>query len=90
MACSGPEYAVGRSSTRASSPGLSLFPCCPTARTWVSSGQMITPYHAERRDLFGAQDEVDAKKEELLAQVESRLGRRTTVTQLFTIRWRVV
>jgi len=43
-----------------------------------------------RHKLYQAQDEVDKKKEELLEKVESRLQQMSTVTPLFTIRFRVV
>lgn len=43
-----------------------------------------------RHKLYQAQDEVDKKKEELLEKVESRLHQMSTVTPLFTIRFRVV
>ncbi len=45
--------------------------------------------NAKRRGLFEAQDEVDARKERLIGEVEARLKQRTTVQELFTIRWRV-
>lgn len=42
-----------------------------------------------RHKLYQAQDEVDKKKEELLEKVESRLQQSSTVTPLFSIRFRV-
>ncbi len=44
----------------------------------------------KRRSLFDAQDEVDNRKEALLADVEARLRQRIEVSPVFTIRWRVV
>lgn len=44
----------------------------------------------KRRSLFDAQDDVDAKKETLIADIERRLDQRVELTDVFTIRWRVV
>jgi len=44
----------------------------------------------KRRSLFDAQDEVDAKKESLIAEIERRLTQRVEVEDVFTIRWSVV
>jgi adenine-specific DNA-methyltransferase len=43
----------------------------------------------KRRALFEAQDEIDAKKDDLLARVEARLRQTVAEEPLFTIRWRV-
>jgi len=43
----------------------------------------------KRRSLFDAQDEVDSKKETLIAEIERRLTQQVEVTELFTIRWSV-
>lgn len=43
----------------------------------------------KRRNLFEAQDEVDAKKETLLNNVEKMLKQKIMQTELFTIRWRI-
>lgn len=43
----------------------------------------------KRRSLFDAQDEVDAKKEALIADIERRLEQRVELADVFTIRWRV-
>lgn len=42
-----------------------------------------------RRGLFDAQDEVEARKEELLNAVEARLRPRVEEETLFTVRWRL-
>jgi adenine-specific DNA-methyltransferase len=44
----------------------------------------------KRRDLYAAQDEIERKKDSLIADVEARLQQSTTREELFTIRWRVV
>lgn len=43
----------------------------------------------KRRSLFDAQDEVDAKKEALIGDIERRLEQRVELLDVFTIRWRV-
>lgn len=43
----------------------------------------------KRRGLFEAQDAVDARKDTLLAEIESRLKQGTSEEVLFSIRWRV-
>ena len=41
----------------------------------------------KRRSLFDAQDEVDKQREELIAQIESKLAENVSNQSLFTIRW---
>lgn len=43
-----------------------------------------------RQKLYQAQDDVDKKKEGLLVKVESQLKQKTTLTSLFTIRFKVI
>lgn len=43
-----------------------------------------------RRELFEAQDKVDGQKENLIEEIEARLTQQTTVTELFTVRWKLV
>jgi len=43
-----------------------------------------------RHKLYQAQDEVDVKKETLLEKVEAQLKQKTTLTQLFAIRFKVI
>jgi hypothetical protein len=40
-----------------------------------------------RRDLFIAQDEVEARRETLIADIEGKLKQHQEITPLFTIRW---
>jgi hypothetical protein len=42
-----------------------------------------------RKKLYEMQDEVDGRKEDLIARVEVRLKQRTKLEQLFNVRWRV-
>jgi len=44
----------------------------------------------KRRTLFDAQDEIDRKRGELIAQLEMQLTQKVTNERLFTVRWRVV
>ena len=44
----------------------------------------------KRRSLFDAQDEIDRKRGELIAQIEGKLTQKVHSECLFTIRWRVV
>jgi adenine-specific DNA-methyltransferase len=46
--------------------------------------------HARRRALFDAQDEIDRRRGQLIEEIEGKLQQRTTLEQLFTIRWRLV
>ena len=41
----------------------------------------------KRRALFDAQDEVDSKREQLIAVLEAKLDQKTSQTSLFTIHW---
>ena len=53
--------------------------------------KVIAKKRAEKRqNLYQAQDEVDDKKEELLTKVEKMLEQKIEMTELFTIRWRVI
>mgnify|MGYP003295500480 CR=1 FL=1 len=44
----------------------------------------------KRMNLFEAQDEIDAKKEDLLVKIEQMLEQKIDEEELFTIRWRIV
>ena len=44
----------------------------------------------KRQNLYEAQDEVDARKEELLTKVEKMLEQKVEEMELFTLRWRLV
>jgi adenine-specific DNA-methyltransferase len=43
----------------------------------------------KRRELFDAQDAIDAQREELIANIEKQLKQRRSVQTLFCIRWEV-
>ncbi|MHB8842901.1 MAG: hypothetical protein ACYC56_14135, partial [Candidatus Aquicultor sp.] len=43
-----------------------------------------------RRKLYEAQDEVEAKKEQLLTKIEAQLNQTSSIEELFTIKWGVV
>ena len=46
--------------------------------------------HQKKRTLFEAQDEIEQRKERLVAEVEARLSQHESHSELFTIRWHVV
>lgn len=43
--------------------------------------------NAKRRTLFDAQDEIDRRREQLIADIEGKLQQRVSQTKLFSIRW---
>jgi adenine-specific DNA-methyltransferase len=43
----------------------------------------------KRRELFNAQDAIDAQREDLIGKVEEKLKQTTSVQPLFTIRWTI-
>lgn len=45
---------------------------------------------AKRRSLFDAQDDIDARRAELIAEIEGRMEQRVERERMFTIRWRVI
>lgn len=52
--------------------------------------ELETQRAEKRQRLYEAQDEVDARKENLLSSVERMLQQKTQQTELFTIKWRIV
>lgn len=44
----------------------------------------------KRRELFDQQDKVDARRDELINELEGRLKQRMSCVALFTLRWRIV
>jgi adenine-specific DNA-methyltransferase len=45
--------------------------------------------NARRRALFDAQDDIDRRREQLIAEIEGKLQQRTILQTLFTLRWSV-
>ena len=43
----------------------------------------------QRRALFDAQDDIDRRREQLIADIEGKLQQRVAQTELFSIRWRL-
>ncbi|MDZ7620150.1 MAG: hypothetical protein U1E05_24380 [Patescibacteria group bacterium] len=43
----------------------------------------------KRRELFTAQDEIDARREDLISKVEAKLQQACSLYPLFTIRWSI-
>jgi hypothetical protein len=51
--------------------------------------EMEKTRNALRQNLFQAQDEVDAKKEKLIDEIEARLTQKVTKDRLFLVRWTI-
>ena len=45
--------------------------------------------NAKRRTLFDAQDEIDRRREQLIADIEGKLQQQISQEKLFSIRWRL-
>jgi len=45
--------------------------------------------NAKRRALFDAQDDIDRRREQLIADIEGKLQQRVSQTNLFSIRWKL-
>jgi len=43
--------------------------------------------NTKRRELFEAQDRIDAQRDELISQIERQMQQRREIQPLFTIRW---
>ncbi len=43
----------------------------------------------KRRELFDAQDAIDAQRDELIKRIEGQLRQRHTLKPVFTFRWRL-
>lgn len=46
--------------------------------------------NAKRRALFDAQDEIDRRREQLIAEIEGKLQQHVSQKMLFTIRWTMI
>lgn len=44
----------------------------------------------KRRALFDAQDDIDRRREQLIAEIEGKLEQKTTLQELFSLRWKIV
>ena len=51
--------------------------------------ELDTERRTKRKRLFEAQDEIDAKRDDLIADIEQRLQQKVTFDQLMTIRWTI-
>jgi hypothetical protein len=51
--------------------------------------ELTAARNQRRKDLFIAQDEVEARREALIADIEGKLKQKQELTQLFAIRWRL-
>jgi adenine-specific DNA-methyltransferase len=46
--------------------------------------------NTRRRALFDAQDDIDRRREQLISDIEGKLEQKTTLLELFSIRWKVL
>jgi len=46
--------------------------------------------NTRRRALFDAQDDIDGRREQLISDIEGKLEQKTTLLELFSIRWKVL
>jgi adenine-specific DNA-methyltransferase len=46
--------------------------------------------NARRRALFDAQDDIDRRRGQLIAEIEDKLEQKTSLQELFSIRWKIV
>ena len=46
--------------------------------------------NTRRRALFDAQDDIDRQREQLIAEIEGKLEQKTTLLELFTLRWQII
>jgi len=52
--------------------------------------ELETKKRNQRRRIFDAEDEITAKRDELIGRLEKRMQQRSTIEHLFSIRWSVV
>lgn len=45
---------------------------------------------ARRRALFDAQDEIDEQRDAIISETEGRMTQKSTLTELFTVRWKML
>lgn len=48
---------------------------------------METQRNAKHRSLFDAQDDIDRRREQLIAEIEGKLQQRVSEMPFFSIRW---
>ena len=48
-----------------------------------------TQRNAKRRALFDAQDDIDRRREQLIAEIEGKLQQQVSQMKLFSIRWQL-
>jgi adenine-specific DNA-methyltransferase len=46
--------------------------------------------NARQRALFDAQDDIDRRREQLIAESKGKLEQKTALQELFSIRWKIV
>jgi len=73
-----------RETKRTSSSALSLADKLVHQRTLKA---LQATRNQKRRDLFVAQDEVEARRDSLIGDIEARMGQANALAPLFTVRW---
>ena len=53
------------------------------------AGERWADRNRQRRELFDAQDAIDAQRDELIGGIEKQLGQRHTLEPVFAFRWRL-
>jgi adenine-specific DNA-methyltransferase len=53
----------------------------------VAQGMPLRLGSCQRRALFDAQDDIDRRREQLIAEIEGKLQQRVSQKPLFSIRW---
>jgi len=53
-------------------------------------GELEKTKRRQRRKIFDEEDDIEAKRDQLIERLEKRISRKTEVTPLFTIQWEVV
>jgi adenine-specific DNA-methyltransferase len=67
---------------------------CPSDSIEKLAGQkqikaLESTRNTKRRSLFEAQDEIDAHREKLISSIEEKLKQKTSMAEVFKIRWRL-
>jgi hypothetical protein len=64
------------------------------ARTAKADNENTHPYsktnRKQRKRIFDIEDEIEAKRDQLIRGLEKRISRKSTLTPLFTIQWEVI
>jgi hypothetical protein len=66
----------------------------PTLQEKLEAQKYVKSLEAHRNildsALFDAQDDIDRLREQLIADIEGKLGQKTILQELFSIRWKII